>query len=119
MIGESLAAVDPVFRPTNRPIENQAQHRLAVSDAKRKDRAASHTAAHQMRTLDIQVVQQSFALGDVVVPRETFDTASGLTAFAPVENDAAKFFGEVFQNLDPCVNALRRPLLQSCIESGR
>jgi len=119
MLGESLPAVDAVFRAANRPVEDEAQCDTWISDAKRQDRAASHAATHQVRALDVEMVQQSFALRDVVTPRNSFDTASRLTAFTPVENDACKFFREIIENLDFCVDTLRRPLLQSCVESRR
>jgi hypothetical protein len=43
-------------------------------------------------TRDAQVVEQSFALRDILRPGHALDTPAGLPTFAPVEHDAGVFF---------------------------
>ncbi len=84
--------VDAVQRASNGPEEHQAQRRLRVGHAERNGRTASHAGAHDVRPLNIQVVQQSLALRDVMRPRDALDTATGRSALATIEDDAGVLF---------------------------
>jgi hypothetical protein len=43
-----------------------------------------------VRAFDVQVLQQSLALNDVVSPRYVLYASAGLAGLTPVVNDAAK-----------------------------
>src|SRR5262249_23700288 len=89
-----------------------------MSDGKSENWTASHAAAHEVCTPDIQVVEQSFALLDVMTPGNGFDTTSGLAALAPVEDDASESFRKVIENSCLRVNTQRGPFLYRCIEAA-
>src|SRR5216684_436816 len=111
MIRKALVALDAVLRSADRPIKDQAQRGLGMGHAERGDRAAAHAGAHDVRALDLQVLEQSLALRHVVRPGNAFDAAARLAALAPVEDDAAVFLRQVVEQLDAGVYALSAPLL--------
>jgi len=119
MVGEALVRADTVFRAAHRPVENHANHSLWMGDAEGDHRAAAHATAHEMRALEIQVIEQAPPLCDVVRPGDALDAAARLPGLAPVENDAAVFFRQVIEELDPRVHTLRFPLVQGRIEARR
>src|SRR2546425_11026201 len=119
MVGKTLVALDAVSGAAHRPIEDHAQRGLRVGHAESGDRAAAHAGTHDVRALDAQMIQQPLALRNVVRPGDALDAAAGLAALAPVEDDAAVFFRQVLEELDPGVDALRAPLLYRRIEAAR
>src|SRR5436309_2196415 len=118
MVGKTLVSLDAVLGAAYRPIEDHAQRGLRVGHAESGDRAAAHASAHDVRALDVQVVQQSLALRRVMRPGDPLDAAARLAALAPVEDDAAVLFRQVLEELDPGVDALRAPLLYRRIEAA-
>src|SRR2546422_7572140 len=118
MVHKALMRLDAVLRAAYGPIKDHAQRGLRVGHAERGDRAAAHAGAHDVRALDVQMVQQSLALRHVVRPGDLLDAAAGLAALAPVEDDAAVLFRQVLEELDPGVDALRAPLLYRRIEAA-
>ena len=76
MLREALVRIDPIFRTADRPVQQHARCRLRMRHGKRDDRRATHASAHQMRLRDPQVVEEAFALRDVVGPRDAFDTSA-------------------------------------------
>jgi hypothetical protein len=47
-------------------------------------------AAHEMRARNAQMLEQPFALRDVMPPSDRLDPPARLAAFAPVEQDAGE-----------------------------
>src|SRR5437016_10762724 len=90
-----------------------------MGDAESDDRAATHATAHEMRALELQVLEQTFALRDVVRPGDALDTAARLPGLASVEDDAGISFRKMIEQLDSGVHALRLPLVQGRIEARR
>src|SRR5260221_14535153 len=88
-----------------------------MGDAESDDRAAAHTAAHEMGALEVEMLEQALPLGDVVRPGDALDAAARLPGFAPVEHDAAGFFRQMIEAPDPRVHALRFPLVQGRSEA--
>src|SRR3982074_1945393 len=72
-----------------------------------------------MGALDVQVLEQPFALRDIVGPREVLDAAARLSAFAAVENDAAVLPREMLEELGAGIYAGRGPLLHGAVEPTR
>ncbi len=118
MVGEALKGADAILGPSDGPVKGHALHHLRMSDAESDDRTAAHAAAQEMGALEAQVIQQSPPLSDVVRPGDTLDAAARLAAFAPVEDNAGVFLGQVLEQLDPRVHTLRLPLVQGRIEPG-
>ena len=85
MLGEALVAVDAVLGAAHRPVQHHAQRRLRMRHAERHHRAAAHAAAHEVRALDAEMIEQALALRDVVRPGDALDAAARLAALAPVE----------------------------------
>src|SRR5207249_12100511 len=112
MIGEALVRADTVSRAADRPVQDHAHHHLGMGDAESDDRAAAHAAAHEMRALELQVLEQAFALRDVVRPADALDAAARLPGLASVEDQAGIFWGQMTEQLDPGIHALRFPLVQ-------
>src|ERR1051325_12061524 len=50
VLGKSLMTVEPVFRSTDRPIQDHADDCFRVSDRKCSNRGTSNTSAHMMCT---------------------------------------------------------------------
>ena len=48
----------------------------------------------KVSTFNIEMIEQSLALRRVMFPGDAFDASARFTAFAPVKNDAAIFFGK-------------------------
>src|SRR5262249_7758394 len=82
-------------------------------------RAAPHAAAHDMRAFDPEVIEQAFALRDVMRPGDALDAAAGLAAFAPVEQDAGVALRQMIEQLDPGIDALRAPRVYRRVETAR
>ena len=70
-------------------------------------RSSAHAAAHDVRALDAEMIEQAFALRDVMRPGHALDAAARLAAFAAVEHDAGVFLRQVIEQLDLGVDALR------------
>ena len=71
-----------------------------------------------MRTRDVQVLQQSFALRHIMRPGDRLDPASGLTAFAAVKQDAGEMRRQMIEQFYFLVHAKRLPRLHDRIESA-
>ena len=67
----------------------------------------------------LQMVEQAFALRDVMRPGHGLDAAAGLAAFAAVEQDAGEVLRQMIEQLDLGVDALRRPGLDHRVEAAR
>ena len=78
-----------------------------MDHAERRHRAAAHAAAHDVRALMPEMIEQSLALRDVMRPGHALDASARLAAFAAVEHDAGVFFRQVVEQLDPGVDAVR------------
>jgi hypothetical protein len=61
-----------------------------MGDGERNNRCAAHAAAHEMRACNVQMLEQPFALRDVMPPGDRLDPPARLAAFAPVEQDAGE-----------------------------
>jgi hypothetical protein len=72
-----------------------------------------------MRAFDIEMIEQAFALRNIMRPGHALDAPPGRPAFAPVEQDAAIGLGQMVERLDLGVDSLRGPFVQTRIESGR
>src|SRR5262245_17460469 len=118
MLREAQVTGDPVLRTAHRPPEQEAARRLRVRDAEGDRRGASHAATHDMRAIDIQMTEQSVSLPHVVGPRDALDAAARRAGLAAVEDDALKVLRQVIENLDPRVDAERRPLLERRVEAA-
>src|SRR5580704_17207459 len=118
MFGKTLVARDAVFGATDWPVEDHAQHHAGMRDGKGRDRRAAHAAAHQMRALDAEMIEQTFALGDEMPPGDALDPAAGLAAFAAVEQDAGKTLRQMIEQFYPGVAAERRPRLDHGVEAA-
>src|SRR5262249_58633623 len=57
MFCKALQAIDAILRAACRPVKNQAQCDLRMCDGEREDRGTSHAATHQMRALDLEVLE--------------------------------------------------------------
>jgi hypothetical protein len=66
----------------------------------------------------VQVLEQAFALRDIMRPGDRFDPAAGLTAFAAVEQDAGEMRRQMIEQFYLLVHAKRRPCLDHRIESA-
>jgi hypothetical protein len=82
-------------------------------------RRAAHAAAHQVRALDVELVQQPDALPDVVAPADALEASAGPARLAAVEGDAGVPLGEAFEQPEPAVDADGAPALQARVESAR
>ena len=76
------------------------------------------TQPPNMGFLYLQMIEQAFALRDVIGPFDALDTPAGMTRLALVENDAAVFFRKMIQKFDALIDAKRCPFLQSRIEAA-
>src|SRR4051794_1348007 len=99
MLGEARLAANAVLRAAHGPPQNHAGRALRVVHREGHDRTAPHAAAHEMRALYAEMVQQPTALGDVVLPRDALHPASRLPRLAPIEHDAAIVLREMLQRL--------------------
>ena len=86
--------------------------------AKRRDRRAAHAAAHEMRALDAEMIEQPFTLGDEMLPGDALHPAARLAAFAAVEQDAGKTLRQMIEQFYPGVAAERRPRLDHRVEAA-
>src|SRR5207237_494460 len=119
MVGEALVRLDAVLRAADRPPEQHAERRRRMRDGEGHDARDAHAAAHDMRALDAQVLEQQLSLPRVMRPGDELDASGRLAALAPVEHDAAEFLRQVIEQLDARVDALRGPLLDDRVESAR
>src|SRR5579871_2685714 len=72
-----------------------------------------------MRARNAEIVEQAFALGDVVGPGDRLDAAARLAAFAAIERNAGEFLRQVIEEPDLRVDAERRPGFDDGIEAAR
>jgi len=107
-----------VFCATHGPVENHAQRGIRVGHSKGYRSAAPHAAAHEVRPLDAQMIQQPLALCREMRPCHTLNAAARLTALAAVEDDAGVPFGQVAQQPGAGVSAKGGPLLKSRVEAA-
>src|SRR5438552_1187264 len=105
MFREALTGIDAILRAADGPKKDHARDNFRMSNSQRQHWTTSHTAAHKVRVFDIQMVQQSFALCGVMPPCHSFDAPAGLSALAPVKDDAGIFLRQVLENLDLWVNS--------------
>ena len=119
MVGEALVARHAVFGAADRPIEYEARDHVGMGHCKRRHRRTAHAAAHQKGPRNVQMVEQSFALRDVMRPGHGLEAAAGLTAFAAVEQDAGVGLRQMVEELDLGVDALRRPSLDHGVKTAR
>src|SRR4051812_5939983 len=110
MLRETLVGLDAVLRAADGPPQDHAQRRLRIGDGEGHDAGAAHAAADQVRALDLQVLEEQFALPRIVRPRDRLHAAAGLAALAPVEGDALEFLRQVLEQLDARIDALAAPL---------
>src|SRR5580704_19011119 len=118
MFGKTLVARYAVFGAADRPVQDHARNHVRMRDGKRRDRRAAHAAAHQMRALDAEMVEQAFALRDEMPPGDALDPPAGLAAFAAVEQDAAKTLWQMIEQFYPGVAAKRRPRFDHGVEAA-
>src|SRR5580704_7301178 len=118
MIGKTLVARYAVFGAADRPVQHHARHHVGMRDRKRRDRRTTHAAAHEMRALDAEMVEQSLTLGDEMPPGDALDPAAGLAAFAAVEQDAGKTLRQMIEQFYPGVAAERRPRFDHSVEAA-
>ena len=119
MLGETLLSLDAVFRATHRPPQDHAERGFRMGDGKRYDRTATHAAAHQVRLFDTEMVEQAFALRNIVRPRDALDAAARLPRLATVEHDATIVLRQVIERLHPRVDTERAPFLERGVEATR
>src|ERR1700723_4664629 len=65
------------------------------------------------------MIEQTLALGDVVSPTDALDPATGLSGFAPIENDAGVAAAQMLERLGARIGAERGPGVERRIESAR
>ena len=82
------------------------------------DRAAD-AAAEQMRSLDLERVEQVDALHGVVVPGKTLDATAGFARLALVEHDAAEPRRQHVDQAEAPVDRERPPVLELGVEPAR
>ncbi len=87
--------------------------------AERHHRAASHATAHDVRLFDAQRIQQPGALAHEIRPGDAFDPPAGLAVFAPVEQNALEFGGQVIQQFNAFIDAEIGPFFNPRIEPAR
>ena len=112
MLGEALVAAR--CGTWRRPPASTGPCSASSADAATPNaahRTAAHAAAHEMRALDAEMVEQALALRHVVRPGHALDAAARLAAFAAVEHDAGVVLRQMIEQLDLGVDALRRPFL--------
>jgi len=82
------------------------------------DRRTAHAAAHEMRALHAQMIEQARRLTHVMLEGDALHAPARLAAFAPVEGDAGEVLREPFERLHLRVNAKARPLLDNGVEAA-
>src|SRR5689334_11567407 len=65
------------------------------------------------------MLEQRQTLSRVAVPREPLDASTRLPRLTPIEHDASVLVGKMIEQLDAGVDALRRPLVERCVEPTR
>jgi hypothetical protein len=90
-----------------------------MGDGERNNRCAAHAAAPEMRACNVQMLEQPFALRDVMPPGDRLDPSARLAAFASVEQDAAKMRRQMIEQLYLLVDAECRPGFGHRIEAAR
>src|SRR6185437_7579561 len=90
-----------------------------MRDPERGDRRAAHAAAHEVRALDAEMIEQRSSLRDVARPRDMLDAAPRLPAFAAVEDDAAVTRRQVVHQFHARIYAEARPFLDRGVEAAR
>ena len=118
VLREARMRLDAVLRAADRPPEQHAQRRRGIRDAERHDARAAHAAAHEMRALDAEMLEQRFAVPRVMRPGDELDAAAGGAAFAPVEHDAAIALRQMIEQLHARIHALRAPLVDRRVEAA-
>ncbi len=118
VIGEALMARQPVFDPADRPVQHHALHHFRVRSGERRNRRTAHAAAHEMRARDAEMIEQTFALRDEVLPGHRLDAPARLSAFAAVEHDAGEVLRQMFDHFGLAVDAERRPRLHHRVEAA-
>src|SRR5207253_5284812 len=89
-------------------------------DRECNDGCAAHAAAHEVRALDAEMVEEPLGLQHEVLPADRLDASARLAAFAPVERDARVVLREVVERLHPGVDTERGPFLDGgVIAAGR
>jgi hypothetical protein len=119
VLGETLLALDAIFRAADGPPEDHAHHRLRMRRGECDRDGATHAAADEMRALDLQVAEEAASLGGEVLPGDALDAPPRLPRLAPVVSDAHEFLRQVLEELHARVDAERGPLLDGRVEASR
>ena len=115
MFREPAALGREVRRAAGRRVQHHARDpgRVGVDD----DRAAD-AAAHEVRALDAELVEERDSLPRVVGPGDPLDSPAGLARLALVERDTGEVPLEPVEEAQPLVDPEGRPVLERAVEAA-
>src|SRR5260370_34147563 len=119
MLGEALMARYAVLGAADGPVQDHTRHRFGMGDGARNNRRAAHAAAHEMRARNLQMLEQPFALRDVMPPSDRLDPPPRFAAFSPVEQDAGAMRRQIIEHLYLLIDAGGRPGLRHRTDAPR
>src|SRR5258706_6814493 len=114
---ETSLAVDLPSIPAHRPMQQQAACRFGIVNPEGYRHRAAHTAAHNPRGIDLQMIEQRFAMAGIAPPTQTFDAPGGAAAFAPVIENDHMFRGQCLKRIDSGPRARHAPFVDGCVEA--
>ena len=79
-----------------------------MCDAERCNRAASHAAAHYVRFVYSECVQQAGTLAHEIIPGDLFYPPAGQAVFTEIEQNTGISFTQVIEQADAFVERVRR-----------
>ena len=82
VLRKAQVRVDAILRAADRPEQQQAPRGLRVRDRERHCGAAAHAAAHDVRALDAEVLEQTESLAHVVRPGQMLDPSTWTHAYS-------------------------------------